>query len=268
VRNWLADHPQTQVVVLDKLTYAGSSENLPGLQSGDRLELVEGDIGDATRVSDLLARHRPQWVVNFAASPYAASKAAADHFVRAYFRTYGLPTIVTNCTNNYGPYQHPEKLIPLMIRRAVTGRSLPVYGTGQQVRDWLYVLDHCRGICQVLARGRVGQCYLFGGDSERTNLDVVERICDILDELRPLPSDKSYRSRIEFVKDRPGHDFRYAADTSKAKGELEWEPVQTFDSGLRDTVSWYLNHEAWVENMLTRAADARRLGLRGVDERL
>jgi dTDP-glucose 4,6-dehydratase len=196
-------------------------------------------------------------------SPYAASKAAADHFVRAYHRTYGLPAIVTNCTNNYGPYQYPEKLIPLMIRRAMTGRSLPVYGKGQQVRDWIHVDDHCLGLLQTLSYGQPGEVYLFGGNAERTNLQVVTAICRHLDELQPLSAGRSYESQIEFVEDRPGHDFRYAADTGKVHEELDWQPTRKFDAGLRDTIRWYLGHQPWMEGCVSRSADAARRGLRG-----
>ncbi len=171
-------------------------------------------------------------------SPYAASKAAADHFVAAYVHTYGIPAITTNCSNNYGPYQHPEKLIPLMITRALAGQRLPVYGTGRNVRDWIYVEDHCGALRAVLARGRIGERYLIGARSERRNLDVVHAICDLLDELRPRAD--SYRELIEHVTDRPGHDFRYAIDPTSIEGELGWRPTTSFTDGLARTVRWYL----------------------------
>ena len=185
-------------------------------------------------------------------SPYAASKAAADHLVRAYHHTYGLPTLTSNCSNNYGPYQFPEKLIPLMIRNALAGEALPVYGDGQQVRDWLYVLDHCDAIRCVLAGGRVGETYNIGGRSEKKNLDVVRTLCAILDEARPRPKG-SYAGQIQFVKDRPGHDRRYAIDGTKLAKELGWQPKETFETGLRKTVQWYLDHSAWVERVTSGA---------------
>jgi dTDP-glucose 4,6-dehydratase len=178
-------------------------------------------------------------------SPYSASKAGSDHLVRAYFHTYGLPTLITNCSNNYGPLQFPEKLIPLMIVNALAGKPLPIYGDGLNVRDWLYVLDHCRAIRCVLERGAPGEVYNIGGNAERTNVDVVNCLCDLLDELRPLDSG-THRSLITFIKDRPGHDRRYAMDTRKIKRELGWEPEESFESGLRKTVRWYLDHAEWT----------------------
>jgi len=184
-------------------------------------------------------------------SPYAASKAAADHLVRAYHHTYGLPTVTTNCSNNYGPYQFPEKLIPLMILNAVQGTPLPMYGDGQNVRDWLYVGDHCRAVRVVLAHGRPGETYNIGGNSERTNLEVVTALCAVLDEVRPRGDGASHRSRITFVADRPGHDRRYAIDASKIRTELDWHPTEHFETGLRKTVLWYLENEAWVRGVQT-----------------
>jgi dTDP-glucose 4,6-dehydratase len=177
-------------------------------------------------------------------SPYSASKAASDHLVRAWHHTYGMPTLTTNCSNNYGPFQFPEKLIPLMIANALEGKPLPVYGDGRQVRDWLYVGDHCEAIRTVLAAGRVGETYNIGGDSERRNLDVVHALCDALQQARPR--DGGYRPLIQFVADRPGHDRRYAIDARKIRGELGWKPRETFESGLARTVRWYLEHAAWV----------------------
>jgi dTDP-glucose 4,6-dehydratase len=174
-------------------------------------------------------------------SPYAASKAAADHLVRAYFHTYGLPTLVTNCSNNYGPHQFPEKLIPLMIRSALAGEQLPVYGDGRNVRDWLYVADHCEAVRVVLEKGRVGETYNIGGEAERANIDLVHALCALLDKLRPRRAGR-HAELITFVKDRPGHDLRYAMDISKIRAELGWQPRESFESGLEKTVRWYLEH--------------------------
>jgi dTDP-glucose 4,6-dehydratase len=184
-------------------------------------------------------------------SPYSASKAASDHFVRAYRHTYGLPTLTTNCSNNYGPYQFPEKLIPLMIHNALAGKPLPVYGDGQNVRDWLYVEDHCSAICRVLEAGRPGETYNIGGSSEMKNIDVVHTICAILDEL--VPKKKSHAGLISFVKDRPGHDRRYAMDCRKLERELSWKASETFASGIRKTVQWYLDHQEWVAEVTSGA---------------
>ncbi|MGA8763456.1 MAG: dTDP-glucose 4,6-dehydratase [Candidatus Sulfotelmatobacter sp.] len=181
-------------------------------------------------------------------SPYAASKAASDHLVRAYYHTYGLPTLTTNCSNNYGRFQFPEKLIPLMILNARDGKPLPVYGDGQNVRDWLYVEDHCSAIATVLERGRIGETYNIGGGNEKRNLDIVGTICDLVDEMAPRRG-ASRRELISFVKDRPGHDRRYAMDASKIEHELGWKPQETFESGLRKTVEWYLDNEVWVRDV-------------------
>ncbi|NSX04490.1 dTDP-glucose 4,6-dehydratase [Cupriavidus gilardii] len=183
-------------------------------------------------------------------SPYSASKAGSDHLVRAYHHTYGLPVLTTNCSNNYGPYHFPEKLIPLMIANALGGKPLPVYGDGLNVRDWLYVGDHCSAIREVLARGQVGETYNVGGWNEKTNLDVVHTLCDLLDELKPKASG-SYRDQITFVKDRPGHDRRYAIDARKLERELGWKPAETFETGLRKTVQWYLDNQAWVQDVMS-----------------
>ena len=182
-------------------------------------------------------------------SPYSASKAASDHLVRAYHHTYGLPTLTTNCSNNYGPYHFPEKLIPLMIVNALAGKNLPVYGDGMQIRDWLYVKDHCSAIRRVLAAGKVGEVYNIGGWNEKPNIEIVKTICALLDELRPKPDDTSYSNQITQVADRPGHDRRYAIDASKIHNELGWKPAETFDSGIRITVQWYLDHPDWVANV-------------------
>jgi dTDP-glucose 4,6-dehydratase len=180
-------------------------------------------------------------------SPYSASKAASDHLVRAYHHTYGLPVLTTNCSNNYGPYHFPEKLIPLMITNALAGKPLPIYGDGKNVRDWLYVADHCAAIRCVLADGKPGETYNIGGWNEKTNLEVVHTLCDILDELAPKSG--SYRDQIAYVKDRPGHDRRYAIDAQKVERELGWKPAETFDSGIRKTVQWYLEHQEWVREV-------------------
>jgi dTDP-glucose 4,6-dehydratase len=304
VLDWLL-HSGEAVVNLDKLTYAGNLENLASLEGDARHLFVRGDIGDTALVQELLARHQPRAIVNFAAeshvdrsihgpgefiqtnvvgtfrlleavrayhdalpaaqkdafrflhvstdevygslqagepafaedhpyepnSPYSASKAASDHLVRAWHHTYGLPVLTTNCSNNYGPYHFPEKLIPLMIVNALAGKPLPVYGDGMQVRDWLYVKDHCSAIRRVLEAGRLGETYNVGGWNEKPNLDIVRTICGLLDELRPRADGRSYAEQIAFVKDRPGHDRRYA---------------ETFETGIRKTVQWYLDHADWV----------------------
>lgn len=184
-------------------------------------------------------------------SPYSASKAASDHFVRAYFETYGLPTLITNCSNNYGPRQFPEKLIPLMIVKALQGEVLPIYGDGMNIRDWLHVEDHCDAIYKVLCEGRIGQTYNIGGRSERNNIFIVNRICELLDELHPREDGQSYKTQIRFVKDRLGHDLRYAINCSKIEKELNWVPHYSFETGLRETVRWYLDNPRWIEHVLS-----------------
>ncbi len=186
-------------------------------------------------------------------SPYSASKAASDHLVRAWYHTYGLPVITTNCSNNYGPYHFPEKLIPLVIVNALAERTLPIYGDGLQIRDWLYVKDHCSAIRRVLASGRLGETYNIGGWNEITNIDIVKTICLILDELRPRSNGSSYTSLITFVEDRPGHDRRYAIDARKIESELGWKPTETFSTGIRKTVQWYLDNQDWVQNVQSGA---------------
>ncbi len=186
-------------------------------------------------------------------SPYSASKAASDHLVRSYHHTYGLPVLTTNCSNNYGPYHFPEKLIPLMIVNALAGKPLPVYGDGQQIRDWLYVKDHCSAIREVLARGKVGEVYNVGGWNEKPNIEIVNMVCSLLDELRPKGDGSSYKTQIAYVKDRPGHDRRYAIDASKIQRELGWKPVETFDTGIRKTVAWYLANPDWVSHVQSGA---------------
>ena len=186
-------------------------------------------------------------------SPYSASKASADHLVRAWHHTYDLPVLTTNCSNNYGPYHFPEKLIPLVIHNALSGKPLPIYGDGQQIRDWLYVKDHCLAIACVLDKGVVGETYNVGGNNEKTNLEVVQTICATLDQLRPLKNGKSYSDQITFVKDRPGHDRRYAIDASKIKRDLGWEPQESFESGILKTITWYLDHPEWVASITSGA---------------
>lgn len=322
VLDWLEAHDEP-VINLDKLTYAGNLDNLKTVADNKNHIFVQGDIGDFTLVSKLLAEHKPRAVLNFAAeshvdrsihgpedfiqtnvvgtfhlleavraywsnlesdakaafkflhvstdevygtlektdppfnernryepnSPYSASKAASDHLVRAYHHTYGLPVLTTNCSNNYGPYHFPEKLIPLVIHNALNGKPLPIYGDGQQIRDWLFVKDHCTAIRRVLSAGRLGETYNVGGWNEKANLDVVHTICDILDELQPRTDGQSYKTQITFVKDRPGHDRRYAIDATKLEKELGWKPAETFETGIRKTVQWYLDNQSWVENI-------------------
>jgi dTDP-glucose 4,6-dehydratase len=326
VLDWLAlcDEP---VVNLDLLTYAGNLETLGSLANHPGHHFVQGNIGDASLVTRLLAEHQPRAVINFAAeshvdrsitgpeafiqtnivgtfhllesvraywtslpaaaqsafrflhvstdevygsldktapaftenhryepnSPYSASKAASDHLVRAYHHTYGLPVLTTNCSNNYGPYHFPEKLIPLCIHNALAGKPLPVYGDGQQIRDWLYVKDHCSAIRRVLDAGCLGEVYNVGGWNEKANLDVVNTLCTILDEEQPRPDGKSYAEQISFVTDRPGHDRRYAIDASKLERELGWKPAETFETGIRKTVRWYLAHQDWVAHITSGA---------------
>lgn len=193
-------------------------------------------------------------------SPYSASKAGSDHLVRAWHHTYGLPILITNCSNNYGPYHFPEKLIPLMILKCLAGEPLPVYGKGDNVRDWLYVDDHVRALQNVFENGVPGESYMIGGNSERTNLSVVETICDTLDVLRPRADTLSYKNQINFVSDRPGHDFRYAIDASKLKNNLGWQPVENFESGIAKTIQWYLDNESWWSPILDGSYAGERLG--------
>lgn len=198
-------------------------------------------------------------------SPYSASKAASDHLVRAYRHTYGLPVLTTNCSNNYGPSQFPEKLIPLVILNALDGKPLPVYGTGKNVRDWLYVEDHCEALWTVLRNGYPGEVYNIGGNNERTNLQVVNTICDLLDTMRPRPDSLSYREQIRFVQDRPGHDLRYAIDASKIQRELDWTPKETFETGMKKTVEWYLENLEWCRSIQDGRYQRERLGLSSVN---
>jgi dTDP-glucose 4,6-dehydratase len=322
VLDWLAQTDEP-VLNLDKLTYAGNLENLASLQGDVRHVFVQGDVGDTALLAQLLARHQPRAVLNFAAeshvdrsihgpedfiqtnvvgtmrllqsvrtywqgldeaaraafrflhvstdevygslapgepafteqhryepnSPYSASKAASDHLVRAYHHTYGLPVLTTNCSNNYGPYHFPEKLIPLMIVNALAGKPLPVYGDGMQIRDWLYVKDHCSAIRRVLEAGRVGEVYNVGGWNEKPNIEIVQTVCALLDELRPRADGQPYQAQITYVKDRPGHDRRYAIDARKLEKELGWKPAETFGTGIRKTVQWYLANPEWVAHV-------------------
>ena len=321
------DHTRDHIVVLDKLTYAGSLLNLEGPLTDPRVTLVEADIADADAVARVFAQHRPAAVLNLAAethvdrsidgprpfidtnivgtfvlleaarafagglapaaraafrflhvstdevygtlgasglfseetpyapnSPYAASKASADHLVRASFHTYGLPVLITNCSNNYGPLQFPEKLIPLMLLNALDGRPLPIYGDGGQVRDWLHVEDHCAGLLLVLAKGRPGEKYNIGGGNERTNLEIVDRICDAAEALRPARLNPALQGRRygdlkTLVPDRPGHDRRYAIDAAKIRRELGWAPRHAFEEGLAATARWYVEHPDWCRQI-------------------
>jgi len=222
----------------------GSSGDAPSRESFRFLQVstdeVYGSLGSDDPPFAETHRYQPN-------SPYSASKAAGDHLVRAWHHTYGFPVVTTNCSNNYGPRQFPEKLIPLAILNALAGKPIPVYGDGRQIRDWLFVEDHCRAICRVLEQGRPGEIYNIGGKSERRNLAVVEAICDLLDGLSPAPSGGSYRDQIRFVADRPGHDRRYAIDSRKIERELGWQPTETFETGLARTVRWYLDNKDWVE---------------------
>jgi dTDP-glucose 4,6-dehydratase len=331
-----------RVVVLDKLTYAGSLSNLKRARHNSRFVFVKGDITDSSCLGAVFNAYSPDAVLNFAAethvdrsiedprpfvttnivgtselleaarrhflslparqkdqfrllhistdevygtlgknglftettpyapnSPYAASKASADHLVRAYTETFGLPTLITNCSNNYGPYQFPEKLIPLILLNALEGKPLPIYGDGGNIRDWLYVEDHCRGILLVLRNGRPGEKYNIGGRNERTNLEIVNQICDCLEELLPAASNPaiqkrgltSYSALKEFVKDRPGHDRRYAIDAEKIRRELGWQPKYDFDRGIVTTVRWYYENRDWCREIQEGKYNRERLGL-------
>jgi dTDP-glucose 4,6-dehydratase len=244
------DFVSTNVVGTFRLLEAARA-HWASLPAGDRdafrfvhvsTDEVYGSLGPDDPAFSETHRYQPN-------SPYSATKAASDHLVRGYHHTYGLPVVTTNCSNNYGPFQFPEKLIPLVIHNALAGKPLPIYGDGRQVRDWLYVGDHCAAIRRVLEAGRPGEVYNIGGSSEMANIDVVHVLCGILDELRPRTDGRSYREQIAFVKDRPGHDRRYAIDARKITGELGWRPAETFASGMRRTVQWYLDHQDWVANV-------------------
>jgi len=254
--------------VLLEMAVALTKGKLGNAPADFRFLHVSTDEVYGTLGSDGLFRENTPYAPN---SPYAASKAAADHLVRAYGQTHGLPVVITNCSNNYGPYQFPEKLIPLMILNALDGRALPIYGDGGNVRDWLHVDDHCAGIMLVLAKGRLGEKYNVGGGNERTNLEIVDRICEVVDELHPVDSHASEpaqgrpasrKTLKTFVADRPGHDRRYAIDAGKIRRELGWAPRHTFEDGLRDTVRWYIENRAWCEQVQAGRYDRERLGLR------
>lgn len=217
---------------------------------------VFGDLDDSEKKFNEETAYAPS-------SPYAASKAAADHLVRSWHRTYGLPVVITNCSNNYGPYQFPEKLIPHMLLSAIQGKELPIYGDGQQIRDWLHVEDHVSALWSVLRQGQIGETYLIGGNAEKTNLSVVQAICNLLDQLRPLPTGNSYAQQISFVADRPGHDRRYAVNTTKISKQLLWQPVYSFESGLQQTLNWYLHNQQWWQNILSGNYQIERKGLAG-----
>ena len=197
-------------------------------------------------------------------SPYSASKASSDHLVKAWYHTYGLPILITNCSNNYGPYQFPEKLLPTVILKALAGEEIPVYGKGDNVRDWLYVEDHVRGLLTVLEKGKVGETYNIGGNNEKTNLEVVNTVCELLDDLAIEPEVREHKSLITFVKDRPGHDKRYAIDSSKIKDKLMWQPEESFETGIRKTVTWYLENQTWWQRVLSGEYKLERLGLKEV----
>ena len=184
-------------------------------------------------------------------SPYSASKASSDHLVRAWFKTFKIPAITTNCSNNYGPFQFPEKLIPLVISNAISNQKIPIYGDGKNIRDWIYVKDHCKAICEILEKGKVGEIYNIGGNNQKTNLDVVTSICEILDELKPRKDNKSYKNQIQFVNDRPGHDRRYAINIDKISHEIGWKPLETFEMGIKKTICWYLNNQKWLDNVIS-----------------
>jgi len=213
--------------------------------------------GDLEGTTDLFTEKTPY----APSSPYSASKASSDHLVRAWYRTYGLPVVITNCSNNYGPFHFPEKLIPLVILNALDGKELPIYGKGDQIRDWLYVEDHARALYKVVTEGAIGETYNIGGHNEKQNIDVVKTICQILDELKPQSNGQPYESLITFVKDRPGHDLRYAIDATKIKNDLGWTPQETFDSGIRKTVDWYLNNLEWCQRVQDGSYQRERLGV-------
>jgi dTDP-glucose 4,6-dehydratase len=258
-----ADFIETNIVGTFNLLEASRNyfENLEELEKKKfRFHHISTDevYGDLEGTDDLFTEQTPY----SPSSPYSASKAASDHLVRAWGRTYGLPVIITNCSNNYGPYHFPEKLIPHVILNAIHGKPLPIYGDGSQIRDWLYVEDHAKALIKVVTEGEIGETYNIGGHNEKTNLEVVETICDLLEELAPeKPAGvKNYRDLITFVKDRPGHDVRYAIDASKIERELGWVPEETFESGLRETVQWYLDNRQWWQRVLSGAYRLERLG--------
>tara|TARA_B100002052_G_scaffold298494_1_gene332131 strand:- start:101 stop:1159 length:1059 start_codon:yes stop_codon:yes gene_type:complete len=329
----LENQLSSQIVNLDKMTYAGNKDNLSTIDH-DNYHFIKGDICNQSTVRDILEKYSPDVLVHFAAeshvdrsidepvefvntnivgtmnllnesnqwlkklscekkdsfrflhistdevygslgvegkflestpydpsSPYSASKAGSDHLVRSWFRTFNFPAIITNCSNNYGPYQFPEKLIPLMIINSLTGKNLPVYGTGKNIRDWLYVRDHCEAIQTVIDKGGLGQTYNIGGNNQITNIKIVKNICSILDSVIPSESGRSYSEQITFVDDRPGHDFRYAIDASKIEMELGWYPKESFETGIKKTVLWYLENQLWWEKIQKIKYKQERLGI-------
>lgn len=322
IRHWM-ESTQEDVLNLDALTYAGNLQSLEKYNADARYTFIHGNIKDRAHIVELLKKHKPRAILNFAAeshvdksiaapdeflntnimgtyallectrnylnqypdrrecfrflhvstdevygslcpnapafteespylpnSAYSASKAASDHLVRAWHHTYGMPVLTTNCSNNYGPYQFPEKLIPLITTNAIAMKPLPIYGDGQQVRDWLFVDDHCKAICAVLEKGEPGETYNIGGSNELTNIELVKRICVILDNKQPRKDGRKYASQIEFVDDRPGHDQRYAINSSKIESKLGWQPLESFETGLVKTVDWYLENRSWVNDVI------------------
>ena len=323
-----------QIINLDKLTYAGNSDNLSRIKNNGSYHFIKGDISNQKVVRSILEKYKPNVIVNFAAeshvdrsidgpvefiqtnvvgtlnllheshkwlknmnssmegsfkfihistdevygslgktgkfqestsydpsSPYSASKASSDHIARSWYRTYNFPVLITNCSNNYGPYQFPEKLIPLIIINALAGKELPVYGSGLNIRDWLYVDDHCKAIQKIIEKGRPGETYNIGGNNEITNIQVVETICAILDNKIPLDAGKLYKDRIVYVDDRPGHDYRYAIDATKIKREIGWEPKESFEAGIQKTVLWYLENKSWWKKIQKHKYKQQRLGI-------
>ena len=324
----------SQIVNLDKITYAGNEDNLSSIEHDDNYHFIKGDICNQSTVRNILEKYNPDVLIHFAAeshvdrsidgpvefvntnivgtmnllnesnqwlkrlgsggkasfrfvhistdevygslgktgkflestsydpsSPYSASKAGSDHLVRSWFRTFDFPAIITNCSNNYGPHQFPEKLIPLMIINSLTGKDLPIYGTGMNIRDWLYVRDHCEAIQAVVDKGKLGETYNIGGNNEITNIQIVRNICSILDSEAPLKSGRSFSEQIIFVDDRPGHDFRYAIDASKIEVELGWKPKESFETGIKKTISWYLDNQFWWEKIQKMEYKQERLGI-------
>jgi len=332
---YLINHSDYKKIInLDKLTYAGNSDNLINIENDPRYKFVKGDICNRDFINKIFHDYKPITIVHFAAeshvdrsidgpkdfidtniigtynllqeslniysklnkesksffkfhhistdevfgslgksgyftedtaydpsSPYSASKASSDHLVRAWHRTFGLPITISNCSNNYGPYQFPEKLIPLMIINCLSNKELPVYGKGDNVRDWLYVEDHCKAIDLILKDGAIGETYNIGGNNEIKNIKIVKSICSILDTLEPTKSLKQYSDLITFVSDRPGHDFRYSIDTTKIKNELNWGPEESFDTGLLKTIKWYLDNEIWWKKIQNHVYNQERLGI-------
>ena len=340
---WLLDNASVKIINVDKLTYAGNLESLPGIDNNSDYSFSQTDITDRVAMTALFEKYQPDAVLHLAAeshvdrsiesglefvqtnvvgttvlletalyywkrldenkqqqfrfqhistdevygslgkdglftettpydpsSPYSASKASSDHLVRAWHRTYGLPVLITNCSNNYGPYQFPEKLIPHIIIRALQGESLPVYGNGENIRDWLYVDDHVRALWAVLQKGQPGETYNIGGNCEKQNIDVVKEVCALMDEFLPDANNKPHEALITYVTDRPGHDLRYAIDSSKIQRELGWQPQESFASGLRKTVAWYLQHSDWWQRILNGSYQTERRGIfqqgKGVDQ--